>query len=106
MYSGKVVEEADVVTLFTNPKHPYTQGLMKSVPSLDVKTNRLYSIKGNVPIPGSLRSGCTFAPRCEFAMEICRQKIPELVEVENGHFSRCWLNQSEKEGLNNEAAIG
>jgi peptide/nickel transport system ATP-binding protein len=106
MYAGKVVEEADVVTLFTNPKHPYTQGLMKSVPSLDVKEKRLYSIKGNVPIPGSLRTGCTFAPRCEFAMDICRYKSPELEVVENGHTSRCWLYQSEKEESNSETAIG
>jgi peptide/nickel transport system ATP-binding protein len=106
MYAGKVVEEADVVTLFTNPKHPYTQGLMKSVPSLDVKEKRLYSIKGNVPIPGSLRNGCTFAPRCEFAMDICRYKAPELEVVEKGHTSRCWLYKSEKEESNNETAIG
>jgi peptide/nickel transport system ATP-binding protein len=106
MYAGKVVEEADVVTLFTNPKHPYTQGLMKSVPSLDVKEKRLYSIKGNVPNPGSLKNGCTFAPRCEFAMDICRYKAPELEVVEIGHTSRCWLYQTEKEESNNETAIG
>jgi peptide/nickel transport system ATP-binding protein len=106
MYAGKVVEEADVVTLFTNPKHPYTQGLMKSVPSLDVKEKRLYSIKGNVPNPGSLRNGCTFAPRCEFAMDICRYKAPDLEVVESGHTSRCWLYQTEKEESNNETAIG
>jgi peptide/nickel transport system ATP-binding protein len=106
MYAGKVVEEADVVTLFTNPKHPYTQGLMKSVPSLDVKEKRLYSIKGNVPNPGSLRNGCTFAQRCEFAMDICRYKAPDLEVVESGHTSRCWLYQTEKEESNNETAIG
>lgn len=91
MYAGKVVEEADVVTLFTNPKHPYTQGLMKSIPRLDGKEQRLYSIKGSVPMPGSLRKGCTFAPRCEYAMDICREGIPELVKVEDKHSCRCWL---------------
>ncbi|TBL75262.1 ABC transporter ATP-binding protein [Paenibacillus thalictri] len=92
MYGGKVVEESDVVTIFTNPKHPYTQGLMKSIPSLEVEERRLYSIKGNVPIPGSLRDGCTFAPRCEFAMENCRKDAPQLMEIEPGHVSRCWLH--------------
>ncbi|MFD0677772.1 MULTISPECIES: ABC transporter ATP-binding protein [unclassified Paenibacillus] len=92
MYSGKVVEEGDVITIFTNPKHPYTQGLMKSIPTLDSEEKRLYSIKGNVPIPGSLRQGCSFAPRCEFAMDKCRQDAPQLEEVETGHYSRCWLH--------------
>jgi peptide/nickel transport system ATP-binding protein len=103
MYSGKVVEETDVVTLFTNPKHPYTQGLMKSIPTMYSDAKRLYSIKGNVPNPGSLREGCTFAPRCEFAMDICRQKAPQLEEVETGHFSRCWLHSSIGETQNEEA---
>ncbi|GED67151.1 dipeptide/oligopeptide/nickel ABC transporter ATP-binding protein [Brevibacillus reuszeri] len=91
MYAGKVVEEADVVTLFTNPKHPYTQGLMKSIPRLDGAEKRLYSIKGSVPIPGTLRKGCTFAPRCEYATDICREGVPELIKVEEGHSCRCWL---------------
>ncbi|SED06580.1 ABC transporter ATP-binding protein [Paenibacillus sp. GP183] len=98
MYGGKVVEESDVVTLFTNPKHPYTQGLMKSIPTLESNAKRLYSIKGNVPIPGSLRGGCAFAPRCEFAEEICRQKEPMLTEIEPHHFSRCWLHASYQGG--------
>ena len=106
MYAGRVVEEADVITLFTNPKHPYTQGLMKSIPSLDGKEKRLYSIKGNVPIPGALRQGCTFAPRCEFAMDICRAKMPQLQEVGEGHASRCWLHQPNEEGTQHETAIG
>jgi len=106
MYAGKVVEEADVVTLFTNPKHPYTQGLLKSVPKLTERERRLYSIKGNVPIPGSVTKGCTFAPRCDFAMDICRSKVPELQEVKEGHWSRCWLHQSEQEEGQNETATG
>lgn len=97
MYAGKVVEEADVVTLFTNPKHPYTQGLMKSIPRLDGQEQRLYSIKGSVPIPGSLRKGCTFAPRCEFATELCREGMPGLAEIGEGHFCRCWLYESKGE---------
>ncbi|WP_028551386.1 ABC transporter ATP-binding protein [Paenibacillus sp. UNC451MF] len=104
MYAGKVVEEADVVTLFTKPLHPYTQGLMKSVPRLDSEEKRLYSIRGNVPIPGSLRGGCTFAPRCDFVTEQCKVSVPELIQVEEGHFSRCWLYQSGEEGAAHEKA--
>ncbi|AHV95682.1 ABC transporter ATP-binding protein [Paenibacillus sabinae] len=92
MYGGKVVEESDVITLFTEPKHPYTQGLMKSMPTLDSEEKRLYSIKGSVPAPGSLREGCYFAPRCEFAMEVCRRQAPQLTEIGQGHFTRCWLH--------------
>jgi peptide/nickel transport system ATP-binding protein len=106
MYGGKVVEECDVVTLFTNPRHPYTQGLMKSMPTLDSKVKRLYSIPGHVPVPGSLRGGCTFAPRCEFAMEVCRKNIPQLEEIEAGHFSRCWLHTSIQGGNPHEASVG
>jgi peptide/nickel transport system ATP-binding protein len=106
MYAGKVVEEADVVTLFTKPKHPYTQRLMKSIPSLDSQEKRLYSIKGNVPIPGSLKGGCSFAPRCDYAMGICQQKVPRLEEVEPGHLSRCWIHQSTEEETKNETALG
>lgn len=105
MYGGKVVEEADVVTLFTNPKHPYTQGLLKSIPNLDAEEKRLYSIKGNVPIPGSLQKGCTFAPRCEYAMETCHQQSPSLVKVESKHYSRCWLHSAGEEVPLNEAAV-
>jgi peptide/nickel transport system ATP-binding protein len=106
MYAGKVVEEADVVTLFTKPQHPYTQGLMKSIPSLESAERRLYSIKGNVPIPGTIRDGCSFAPRCEFATELCRQKAPRLVEVEQGHLSRCWLHAEDREDTRHETAVG
>ncbi|RNB79149.1 ABC transporter ATP-binding protein [Brevibacillus nitrificans] len=106
MYGGKVVEESDVVTLFTDPKHPYTQGLLKSMPTLGTEEKRLYSIKGSVPTPGSLREGCHFAPRCEFASDVCRRKSPQLLEIERGHFTRCWLHASEEEGSHNEAAFG
>lgn len=102
MYSGKVVEEGDVITIFTNPKHPYTQGLMKSIPTLDTNEKRLYSIQGNVPIPGSLRKGCSFAPRCEYAMDNCHQNAPLLEEVETGHYSRCWLHSYNQGETRNE----
>jgi peptide/nickel transport system ATP-binding protein len=106
MYGGKVVEESDVITLFTRPQHPYTQGLMKSMPTLDSNMKRLYSIKGSVPSPGSFSEGCSFAPRCEYATEICRSQSPKLEEIEPGHFSRCWLRLTDEGSKHNEAAIG
>lgn len=105
MYDGKVVEESDVVTLFTHPRHPYTQGLMKSMPTLDSEEKRLYSIKGSVPAQGSLRIGCSFAPRCEHAMSICREQSPPLQEIELGHFSRCFLHASAEGRTGHEPAI-
>jgi len=104
MYGGKVVEQADVVTLFTNPKHPYTKGLIQSIPSLEGVQKRLYSIQGNVPSPNRLPPGCSFAPRCEFAMEICRTRPPLFQEVDAGHYSRCWLHSDEERGMRDEAA--
>jgi peptide/nickel transport system ATP-binding protein len=105
MYDGKVVEESDVVTLFTNPKHPYTQGLMKSMPTLESEEKRLYSIKGSVPAQGNLRIGCSFAPRCEFAMDVCSTHSPQLEEIESGHLSRCWLHTSNGRRSSNESAV-
>jgi len=105
MYGGKVVEEGSIEEIFNNPKHPYTQGLLKSVPSLldSEDEDRLYSIEGNVPIPGSLKKGCYFAPRCEFAMDICREQAPVLKELKTGHSSRCWLHETVNEEVENEA---
>ncbi|WP_419877791.1 ABC transporter ATP-binding protein [Brevibacillus centrosporus] len=105
MYDGKVVEESDVVTLFTHPRHPYTQGLMKSMPTLESEEKRLYSIKGSVPAQGSLRIGCSFAPRCEHAMAICREQSPLLQEIELGHFSRCFLHVSAEGRTGHEPAV-
>ena len=68
MYAGKIVEEADVQSIFTDPKHPYTIGLIKSVPDLREKRERLYSIPGHVPEPGLTEKGCMFAPRCSQAL--------------------------------------
>ncbi|WP_319951933.1 ABC transporter ATP-binding protein [Paenibacillus sp. LS1] len=99
MYGGQIVEECDVLTLFTNPKHPYTQGLIKSMPTLDTNERRLYSIKGSVPPPGSLRQGCRFSPRCEYAQDICHERLPQLETVEDGHTARCWLHADAKEAI-------
>ncbi|CAM3445253.1 ABC transporter ATP-binding protein [Brevibacillus invocatus] len=92
MYAGKVIEEGDVRTILKEPKHPYTIGLLNSLPKLEESQERLYSIPGNVPIPGSLTTGCRFAPRCEQAVDRCRQEMPELVAVGENHRSRCWLS--------------
>jgi peptide/nickel transport system ATP-binding protein len=93
MYAGKVVEEADVFTIFEDPKHPYTIGLLDSVPKLGQKITRLESIPGNVPTPGNMPQGCKFAPRCNKVMEICRNQDPELTSIDNDHTCRCWLYQ-------------
>ncbi|HJV44929.1 MAG TPA: ABC transporter ATP-binding protein [Bacillota bacterium] len=93
MYAGRVVEEGEVQRIFKNPQHPYTMGLIQSVPHLKEKRNRLYSIPGSVPNPVNLPIGCSFAPRCEYVMGPCLEEMPELVEVANGHRSRCWLNK-------------
>ncbi|OUN01124.1 MAG: peptide ABC transporter ATP-binding protein [Paenibacillaceae bacterium ZCTH02-B3] len=93
MYAGKIVEEADVRELFRNPKHPYTAGLMRSIPQLDQETKRLYSIPGNVPTPKDMPRGCAFAPRCEHASARCFEEAPPLAPVGRGHLAACWMNQ-------------
>jgi len=95
MYAGKVVEEADVLEIFENPKHPYTKGLLNSVPKMGQKTNRLESIPGNVPTPANMPKGCKFAPRCSQAIDICQEQDPDLLQIAEGHQCRCFLYQSE-----------
>lgn len=97
MYAGRVVEEANVVDLFKDPKHPYTVGLMKSKPSLEGGAKRLDVIPGSVPNPLAMPKGCSFHPRCSHAMEICQKQIPELEEISLGRKVRCWLYTSERE---------
>ncbi|CAH0345113.1 ABC transporter ATP-binding protein [Bacillus sp. CECT 9360] len=105
MYAGKIVEEGDVKTIFQNPKHPYTVGLIKSVPDIRKKVDRLYSIPGNVPKPGSLNLGCQFAPRCKHAMEQCLSETPRLTPLENGQQVRCWLYEDGKGANTHDSAI-
>lgn len=96
MYAGRVVEEASVQELFARPQHPYTKGLIQSVPKLRQNVHRLESIKGNVPDLSQMPAGCKFAPRCEFAMERCLSHEPELLPIEGlERKSRCWLTQQE-----------
>jgi peptide/nickel transport system ATP-binding protein len=91
MYAGRVVERATVKDLFARPRHPYTVGLLGSMPqpSESGARKRLRTIEGVVPDLRDLRPGCRFADRCSMAMEACRKDDPPLVEVEPGHLSRC-----------------
>jgi len=91
MYLGRIVEASNVREVFHNPKHPYTQGLMHSIPSLASIKERLEPIKGVVPDPFEVPPGCGFEPRCPHAMEICKTKMPDLKEVAPGHTTACWL---------------
>lgn len=91
MYLGRIVEASNVREVFHNAKHPYTQGLMHSIPSLAVDKTRLEPIKGVVPDPFEVPPGCGFEPRCPHAMEICKTKMPDLKEVAPGHTTACWL---------------
>lgn len=91
MYAGKVVEEGPVEAIFKDPQHPYTRGLLESVPDMRFKKERLYSIPGNVPKPGSIKTGCRFAPRCEFAFDRCVSETPPLYQTAEEHQTRCFL---------------
>jgi oligopeptide/dipeptide ABC transporter ATP-binding protein len=90
MYAGKVVEASDVITVFEQPHHPYSKGLLASIPRLGQKRQRLEVIKGVVPNPLNLPTGCLFKRRCPYAMPIC-DTPPPFQEVAPGHVSRCWL---------------
>ena len=91
MYAGKIVEEAPVEILFANPTHPYTQGLIASVPKLGSGVKVLPSIPGSVPDLSAMPKGCRFAPRCKYATEKCHQEQPELLSVGEKQKCRCWL---------------
>ena len=89
MYLGRIVEYSDVRTILKKPKHPYTKGLLNSIPQIGRK-ERLIPITGTVPDPFEVPTGCSFAPRCPYAMEKCREE-PPLVAVNPGHKVSCWL---------------
>jgi oligopeptide/dipeptide ABC transporter ATP-binding protein len=96
MYAGRKVEEAAVDELFATPLHPYTRGLMNSIPRLALMrrntaaVERLQEIPGTVPALSNLPAGCTFAPRCAFASDICRREYPRYEEKRGGHWAACW----------------
>lgn len=89
MYCGNIVEQASIETIFENPVHPYTRGLLKSIPTLDEKVDELYSIPGIVPALYNLPEGCKFADRCERVCDTCKTMQPEWIEIEKDHFVSC-----------------
>lgn len=103
MYAGEIAEQADVRDLFGRPRHPYTEGLLKSTIRLGEKSRRLAAIKGNVPGISNMPSGCRFHPRCPHAQERCKREVPELASVSENHLVKCHFANSEDrrgEGVN------
>lgn len=108
MYLGQVIEEADVKPLFKEPYHPYTQGLMKSIPQIrGDRSEKLHVIEGKVPTLHQIPQGCRFAPRCSYADELCTSKMPELKETDGGqrHKVRCWHYDKIKQMGNDDYGI-
>lgn len=98
MYASRIVERANVETLFANPSHPYTRALLRSLPKPGLRENRLESILGTVPSPLVYPKGCHFSTRCPEVLECCADEEPPLIEIEPGHESVCWLHQPERTG--------
>jgi oligopeptide/dipeptide ABC transporter ATP-binding protein len=94
MYTGQIVERGTVFQVLKQPLHPYSMGLLNSIPDESLKGQKLNVIRGVVPNPLELPKGCTFAPRCPFVMDICRRQEPKLLDVGDGHLAHCWLYQS------------
>jgi len=92
MYSGRIVEMADVNALFDQPLHPYTEGLLASIPRIDEEVDQLYTIEGTVPNPMERPPGCAFAPRCQYAFDRCQVEEPELREWAPGRQAACFLS--------------
>ena len=90
MYGGRIVEQTDTVTLYKDPEHPYTAGLIKSIPKIEGSEGKLKPIKGTVPDPLNFPKGCKFANRCNYAEEKCWAEEPDLEEVKPDHYVRCW----------------
>ena len=90
MYSGKIVESAPIAELFADPQHPYTIGLLGSIPRLDIDRTRLATIKGTVPSADKQPKGCRFSPRCPFADHRCQEQSPPLREISLHHYVACW----------------
>ncbi|ANE47615.1 peptide ABC transporter ATP-binding protein [Paenibacillus swuensis] len=90
MYAGQIVEQNDVFSIFENPKHPYTEGLLRSMPGNQPRTGNLYAIEGVVPNPLHFPNGCRFAPRCEYAKALCHSSMPETINYSDEEAVRCW----------------
>lgn len=89
MYAGIIAEQGNTDQIFLSPHHPYTQGLLASLPSLSKRGKRLYSIPGSVPNPAYKPEGCPFHPRCPHAILTCREEFPEMCDYGKGHLARC-----------------
>ncbi|HUR88664.1 MAG TPA: ABC transporter ATP-binding protein [Ramlibacter sp.] len=90
MYAGRIVEKAPVQRLFAHPQHPYTIGLLGSIPSMHLEQERLHAIEGQVPTPSTHMQGCRFAPRCPFAIARCLAEDPPLMDMGHGQQAACW----------------
>lgn len=101
MYAGQVVEYAPARSIYKDPLHPYTRGLLKSIPKLNEDVETLYNIKGMVPSPKEYPKGCRFCPRCPYAAKLCQDKQPPLTVLPDGRKVRCW-KYDEQEGKNFE----
>lgn len=102
MYAGKILEKGSVEEIFYEPKHPYTMALLKSVPTLKMENKAsLYSLEGTPPDLLNPPAGCSFAPRCEFGMNICRKRMPEMKEFSDTHCCNCWMlsEEAKKRGI-------
>jgi oligopeptide transport system ATP-binding protein len=107
MYAGMMVESGTVHELFENPRHPYTWGLMESIPDhTSSAKERLIPIEGTPPDLFSPPPGCPFAPRCKYAMEVCLQDMPPAFETDSGHYARCWLNDPRAPKVEDLVAAG
>lgn len=95
MYAGHILEDADIKSLFASPKHPYTQGLLKSVLTLTDNQRRLYQIQGSVPPPGTIKAGCPFRPRCPVRMDRCAAEMPPMKSYGPTHVAACWATAAE-----------
>ena len=91
MYASRIAEEADKDDIFNRPAHPYTQGLLNSIPKLTADSNRLQAIPGQVPSPYNYPSGCYYRDRCPHAFDRCAQEVPPLMELGEGHRAACWI---------------
>ena len=98
MYAGEIVEYGTVQHIFENAQHPYTKGLFGAIPSIEDRVHRLKVIPGLVPDPANLPEGCKFYPRCDLGISQCKENCPQYIEVEPGHYVKCFVAQQRKDG--------